>query len=320
MGSDSLPKVANLGMPGPRPDSPWGGFLKERMYQVDTHHPMTPQSLVKQSGHSAVPSYVQVEQVNALLRAGHLDQAAQRIAELRSVFGQGREVLYLTALHHQASGRFQDSLVLADRLVSMPGNPMEAQILRSMCLICMNQVKAGVMVAEEVHAANPTDPKAALSVATARHFNNDPEGCLEVTEAWLGCLSSDGKLNFLRSWALEMLGRKIEAEAAYLRTIIVAPYQTLAWLHLVKMGCNVSIRNLEETLADENLSLRERSGAAFALAEVLKRRGEYPAAIEVSERGDRMIKDFNKESIESKQEPSNFEESLAFVRDMAVLA
>ncbi|MAE47403.1 MAG: hypothetical protein CMJ86_10985 [Planctomycetes bacterium] len=281
---------------------------------------MTQQSPVKQSGLSAVPSYVQVEQVNALLFAGHLDQAAQRIADLRGIFGQVREVLYLTALHHQASGRFQESLVLADRLVKVPGNSTEAQILRSMCLICMNEVKAGVMAAEEVHAANPHDPRAAISVATARHFNNDPEGCLEVTEAWLGRLSADGKLNYLRSRALEMLGRKIEAEAAYLRTIIVAPSQTLVWLQLVNMGCNVPIGSLRESLVDENLTLRERSWAAFALAEVFKGRGEHHAALEASERGSRLIKEFNKESIDSVQESRGFEGSPTLVRDMAVLA
>ncbi|MEO2147084.1 MAG: hypothetical protein ABGY32_14400 [bacterium] len=73
-------------------------------------------------------------------------------------------------------------------------------------------------------------------------------------------------------------------------------------------------------MADENLTLRERSWAAFALAEVLKGRGEHPAALEASERGKRMIKDFKKESIDSVQESSNFEESPTLVRDMAVLA
>ncbi len=117
-----------------------------------------------------------------------------------------------------------------------------------------------------------------------------------------------------------MSGRKIGAEAAYLRTIIVAPFQTLVWLQLAKMGCNVPIASLRESLADENLTLCERSWAAFALAEVFKGRGEHHAALEASERGNRMIKEFNKESIDSVQESRDFEGSLTFVRDLAALA
>lgn len=286
-----------------------------------------------QSKRKSDPSPAQVEEVNVLLRAGQLDKAGQRIATMQAAHGQPRAVLHLVALHHQASGRFRESLTLADRLIQMPGNPIGAHVLRSMSLISLNQLREGVLAAEELYAAHSSDPRAAICLATARHFNDDPAGCLSITEAWMDRLGDDGKLNSLHSWALEMLGRSEEAERAYYHTLEVAPQQTASWMHLVKMGCDVSSDALQASLRNKSLSLRERSGAAFALGEVLKRRGEHQAAFDSFERGNRMIgvpydpevpalfanrmiNAFTRESIERVQSISDEEASPIFILGM----